>query len=224
VRGRLALAAGRVGRDPRGIRLVAVSKGFTPADVALAAAAGLGEFGENRLQEALPKLAALPGVRWHMIGQLQRNKCRAVAGRFELVHGMDRPDLADSLHRAAERAGLVQDVLIQVSLAGRAGQGGVAPGQAAELAERVSGLAHLRLRGLMVIAPPGSDPEAARPAFAALRALRARLEARMGRPLPELSMGMSLDYEVAVEEGATILRVGRAIFGARPPGPEAPGI
>lgn len=219
VRGRIALAAARVGRDPAEVRLIAVSKGFTAADVALAAAAGLADFGENRVQEALPKIAALTGVRWHMVGQLQRNKCPAVAGRFSLVHGVDRPDLADSLDRAAQRAGIVQDVLLQIGLSGRPGQGGASPAQAVDLLTRVIGLPHLRARGLMVIAPPAADPEEPRPCFATLRALRDRLQSQCGVPLPELSMGMSDDFEVAVEEGATLVRVGRAIFGDRAVGP-----
>jgi pyridoxal phosphate enzyme (YggS family) len=216
VRARVALAAARVGRDPRQVRLVAVSKGFSAAEVALGSVAGLSDFGENRVQEALPKIAACSGCRWHLIGQLQRNKARAVAGRFALVHSVDRSDLADSLQRAAERAEAIQDVLLQVSLAGRPGQGGVAPAQAADLLDRVRGLPNLRPLGLMVVAPPARDPEEARPAFATLRALRDRLQARCGQSLPELSMGMSGDYEVAVEEGATLVRVGRAIFGERP--------
>ncbi len=195
--------------------MIAVSKGFSATEVALAAEAGLHDFGENRVQEALPKIAALTGVCWHMVGQLQRNKCPAVAGRFLLVHGVDRPDLADSLHRAAQRAQTVQDVLIQVGLSGRPGQGGVAPGQAGELVTRVAALSGLRVRGLMVIAPPSADAEESRPFFFTLRALRDRLQTQCGVPLPELSMGMSADFEVAVEEGATLVRVGRAIFGDR---------
>lgn len=215
VRSRIALAAARVGRDPAEVGLIAVSKGFSAAEIGLAASAGLHDFGENRVQEALPKIAALTDVRWHMVGQLQRNKCPAVAGRFSLVHGVDRPDLAESLHRAALRAGLVQDVLLQVGLSGRPAQGGAAPAQVAELLTRVAGLGHLRVRGLMVIAPPAADPEEARACFATLRALRDRLQTVCGIALPELSMGMSGDFEVAVEEGATLVRVGRAIFGER---------
>jgi pyridoxal phosphate enzyme (YggS family) len=216
VRARIARAALRVGRDPAGVRLVAVAKGFSAEEVALAAAAGVEDFGENRVQEALPKIAALPGVRWHMVGQLQRNKCRAVVGRFHLVHSVDRPELAESLQRAAERAGAVQDILLQVNLTGRPGQGGVPPALAGELLARICGLPNLRPLGLMVIAPPAADPEEARPAFATLRTLRDRLQAQQGVPLPELSMGMSGDFEVAVEEGATLVRVGRAVFGPRP--------
>ena len=212
MRGRIARAAARVGRDPGSVRLVGVTKGQAPAVVALAVAAGLRELGENRVQEALPKIAAVSGVVWHMIGQLQRNKAPAVVGRFALVHGLDRAELAESLGRAADRAGACQEVLIQVGLTGRLGQGGVVPAEAAALLRRTLQIASLRPVGLMTIAPPVQDPEEARPVFAALRALRDLLQERAGLPLPELSMGMSGDFEVAVEEGATMVRVGRAIF------------
>jgi hypothetical protein len=215
VQARIAQAAARVGRDPAAVRLIAVSKGCPVADVAWAAAADVGDFGENRVQEALPKLAALPVVAWHLIGQLQTNKCRLVAGRFGLVHGVDRPELGEALQRAAARAGVVQEVLIQVSLSGVPGQGGVAPAEAGDLLRRLRLLADLRVRGLMAIAPRVEEAEQARPAFATLRVLRDRLQARYDLPLPELSMGMSGDYPVAVEEGATLVRIGRAIFGAR---------
>lgn len=201
---------------------MAVGKGFPPADLAWAAAAGAADFGENRVQEALPKMAALPGVHWHLIGQLQRNKARAAAGRFRLIHSMDRLELADSLQRAAEAAGAVQAVLLQVSLTGRPGQGGVSPPLVADLLRRVLRHDLLRPVGLMTIAPAVADPEEARPAFATLRALRDRLQAETGVALPELSMGMSHDFEVAVEEGATLVRVGRAIFGDRLAGHATP--
>jgi pyridoxal phosphate enzyme (YggS family) len=217
VRRRVVAAAARMGRDPESVRLVAVGKGHTGAEVALAVAAGIRDCGENRVQEALPKIAALGEVRWHLIGQLQRNKARAAAGRFSLIHSVDRRDLADALARAAENAGVVQDILVQVNLTGRPGQGGIAPAAAADLVAHLRALPALRLRGLMVIAPPATDPEAARPAFATLRVLRDRLREASGLELPELSMGMSDDFEIAVEEGATLVRVGRAIFGPRPP-------
>ena len=194
------------------MRLIAVTKGHPTAVVALAVQHGLTDLGENRVQEALPKIAATNGVAWHMIGQLQRNKAAAVAGRFALVHSLDRAELAESLGRAAERAGVVQEVLIQVALTGRAGQAGVAPAAAGELLQRTLQIASLRTVGLMAIAPPVHDPEEARPVFAALRALRDRLQERTGVQLPELSMGMTGDFDVAIEEGATLVRVGRALF------------
>ncbi len=215
VRAAVARAAARVGRDPAQVRLVAVSKGFPTAAIEMAAGAGVREFGENRVQEALSKRAALPSVEWHLIGQLQRNKCRQVVGRFRLIHAVDRADLAESLERAADQAGVIQEVLLQVSLSGRPGQGGVTPAAAGDLLRRLRTMPHLLPLGLMAIAPLTRDPEQTRPAFATVRVLRDRLRVQCDLPLPELSMGMSGDYGVAVEEGATIIRVGRAIFGER---------
>ncbi len=213
VRSKIAQAALRVGRDPGCVRLVGVTKGTAVADAALAVAAGLADLAESRVQEALPKLAVLPEARWHWIGRLQRNKAAAVVGRFALVHSVDRLGLAERLEAAAERLGCVQPLLLQVDLAGRPGQGGVPAGDAHALLLQMRGLPHLRVRGLMTIAPPAEHPEEVRPVFAALRGLRDRLQEAAGCALPELSMGMSADYPVAIEEGATLVRVGRAIFG-----------
>lgn len=224
VRGRVARAALRVGREPAEVCLVGVGKGFAVPDLEQAVAVGLADLGENRVQEALPKVAALPGVRWHLIGQLQRNKARAVVGRFALIHSVDRPELAESLARAAEDARRTQDVLVQVNVLSRPGQGGVPPQDAEALVIRIRDLGPLRVRGLMTIAPLVEDPEAVRMVFRSLRVLRDRLQVRLGVVLPELSMGMSGDLEAAVEEGATLVRVGRAIFGARPAGPGGPGL
>ncbi len=217
VRARVARAALRAGRDPALVCLVGVSKGFGVSDAAAVFAAGLADLGENRVPEAERKIAALPEARWHWIGQLQRNKASRVVGRFCLLHSVDRPELAERLEAVAERYGAPQAVLLQVDLAGRPGQGGVVAGGAQTLLSQVRGLPHLRVRGLMTIAPPEPDPEAVRPLFASLRALRDRLQQSGGAELPELSMGMSGDYAVAVEEGATLVRVGRAIFGAARP-------
>ncbi len=211
-------AALRVGRDPASVRLIGVTKGFGVSDAAMVFAAGLSDLGENRVQEALAKLTALPGARWHWIGRLQRNKVAAVVGRFCLVHSVDRPELADRLQAAAERSGQPQSLLLQVDLAGRPGQGGAPAAEVRALLAHVRGLPHLRVQGLMTIAPPTEDAEAVRPVFATLRALRDRLQECDGGALPELSMGMSGDYTVAIEEGATLIRVGRAIFGAPGPG------
>lgn len=215
VRGALAVAAERGGRPADAVRLVAVTKGFPLDDVWRAQAAGVRDFGENRVQEALPKVAALPAARWHFIGQLQRRKSAAVAGRFALVHSVDRPELADSLSLALGPGASPADVLLQVNLTGVPGQGGVAPAQAASLLRHVLGLGRLRPRGLMTIAPLVPVAEGARPVFAALRTLRDRLQEEEGVALPELSMGMSADFEVAVEEGATLVRLGRVLFGVR---------
>jgi pyridoxal phosphate enzyme (YggS family) len=217
VRRAIAAAAARAGRDPAAVTLVAVSKGFGPEAVAAAAAAGVTDVGENRVQEALAKMAALGalGVRWHLIGRLQTNKVRLLGDRFHLIHAVDRPQLVEEL---ARRLPGPQDVLMEVNVSGEASKAGVRPEGAADLARAIRASGRLRLRGLMTVAPAVADPEAARPCFVRLRQLRDRLQEVLGAPLPDLSMGMSGDFPVAVEEGATLVRVGRAIFGERPPG------
>jgi pyridoxal phosphate enzyme (YggS family) len=217
-RARIAVAAERAGRDPAAVRLVAVSKTVAPERVAEALAAGVTDLGENRVQEAVAKRPQLPeGVRWHMVGHLQTNKAARAAATFAVVHSVDSVRLAELL--AARRpVGLGDlEVLLEVELTGLPGHTGFAPGDLGEAVEAIGGLDGLRLRGLMTMAPPVADPEQARPAFARLRRLRDEVEHRGGVALPELSMGMSDDYEVAVEEGATVVRLGRAIFGERPP-------
>jgi PLP dependent protein len=217
-RARIAAAAERAGRDPAAVRLVAVSKTVAPERVAEALAAGVTDLGENRVQEAVAKRPRLPeGVRWHMVGHLQTNKAARAAATFAVVHSVDSVRLAELL--AARRpVGLGDlEVLLEVELTGLPGHTGFAPGDLGGAVEAIGGLDGLRLRGLMTMAPPVADPEQARPAFARLRRLRDEVEQRGGVALPELSMGMSDDYEVAVEEGATMVRLGRAIFGERPP-------
>jgi pyridoxal phosphate enzyme (YggS family) len=212
VLGRIAAAAARAGRDPREVTLVCVTKTVAPATVRAAASAGATDFGENRMQEARRKLDALSDLacRWHFIGQLQTNKVKFLANRFRLVHSVDRPALAREIDRRAREIGHVQAVLVQVNVAGEAGKAGVPPEEAGDLCRFVRGLPGLRLEGLMTVAPEAPDPEDVRPVFRALRALRDRLV-----PGGALSMGMSGDFEVGVEEGATLVRVGRAIFGPR---------
>jgi pyridoxal phosphate enzyme (YggS family) len=219
VRAEIAAAARRVGRDPAGVTLIAVSKGFPADAVAAAAAAGVRDFGENRVQEAVAKMAGLTGpsgLRWHLIGRLQTNKVRMLRGRFTLLHALDRAELVDALQRRLAEEGRRLPVLMEVNVGGEASKAGPRPEEAASLARRILAADALELRGLMTVAPPVPVAEAARPYFAALRRLRDRLAEELGRPLPELSMGMSGDYPVAVEEGATLVRVGRAIFGERP--------
>lgn len=218
VREEMAAAARAAGRDPAGVRLVAVSKTCPPEAVAAAHAAGQLSFGESYIQEALPKLEALSSLPldWHFIGRLQSNKVKFLAGRFSLVHSIDSAKLAQALHkRLAADSAPVQDVLIQANLAGEAQKAGVAAEELARLAEDVAGLASLRLRGLMLL-PPLGDAEQGRRYFAGLRQARDRLEVRLGLALPVLSMGMSDDFPVAIAEGATHVRVGTRIFGARP--------
>jgi len=216
VRRRIAAACARARRDPAGVRLVAVSKTVPAEGVREALEAGQSVFGENRVQEAVAKIAAVgPGATWHLVGHLQRNKAKLAAGTFALIHGVDDRELAEALDRHAAESGAVQPVLVQANLAGEDTKHGAGEDQVMPLVEAVSALAHLELRGLMIIPPPAAEPELSRPWFRRLRELRDRAAGRLGRPLPELSMGMTDDFEVAVEEGATLVRVGRAIFGQR---------
>ncbi|MGP8051514.1 MAG: YggS family pyridoxal phosphate-dependent enzyme [Desulfobaccales bacterium] len=216
VRGRIAAAARRAGRDPALVRLLAVSKTVPLEQMRLAVAAGQLLFGENYLQEARPKIAGLgPALSWHFIGHLQSNKAKAAVALFDVIHGVDRLKLAQALDSAAAAAGARQEVLVQVNLAGEASKSGAAPETVPGLLRELGRLPHLRVLGFMTLPPWLADPEAVRPYFRALRELRDRLEASLGLPLPELSMGMSGDFEVAVAEGATLVRVGTAIFGSR---------
>ena len=218
VRGRINEAASKAGRSPDGVTLVAVSK-FHPAK-AVAELAGLGQtiFGESYVQEALPKQDELAHLElsWHLIGGLQKNKAKYAAGRFSLIHSLDNLDLARSLQNQAQALEIVQDVLLQVNLAAEPQKSGAAKADAPGLAEAVARMPNLRLRGLMVLPPYDPDPELSRPYFAGLRELGSRLAQSLGLELPELSMGMSGDLEIAVQEGATLVRVGTDIFGGRP--------
>ena len=216
---RLAAAALRAGRDLAAVRLVAVTKTVDLERLQEAVAAGHTLFGENYVQEAKKKIAALgPGLTWHFIGHLQTNKAKAAVGVFELIHSVDRLRLAQTLEQAAARLGKVQDILIQVNVAGEETKSGADPGEVQDLLLAISKMPHLRVKGLMTMPPWLSDPEEVRPYFQALRELRDRLrQARLVEgDLPELSMGMTGDFEAAVEEGATLVRIGTAIFGPRP--------
>ncbi len=216
VRHRIAGACARAGRDPETVALVAVSKTFPARRVRELVECGHDLFGENRVQEAIEKIPLVgPGARWHLVGHLQRNKARHAVGVFELIHSVDDLDLATELDRRAAASGIVQPVLVQVNLSREATKSGAGEDDVLPLLEAVLGLAHLDLRGLMNIPPPAESAEDSRVWFARLRELRDRAEIRLGRSLPELSMGMSDDFEVAVEEGATLVRVGRALFGGR---------
>ena len=213
VRSRIADAATRGGRDPADIRLVAVSKGIAAERIPFDAVDALGE---NRVQELLAKQEGAPGgVEWHFIGALQRNKAGRIVGRVALIHSIDSLRLAETVARAAAEAGLVQGVLLQVNTTGEPTKRGVAPGDAPAAAEAIAGLDGIRLQGLMTMAAPG-HAEDARPAFSTLRNLRERITAVVPTA-SALSMGMTGDLDVAVEEGATIVRVGTAIFGPRDP-------
>ncbi|MFD2092251.1 YggS family pyridoxal phosphate-dependent enzyme [Blastococcus deserti] len=217
VRERIAAAARAAGRDPATVALLAISKTWPASDVRELAALGQRDFGENRAQELVGKAGELTDLplRWHFVGQLQRNKAAAVARLGATVHSVDRPSLAQALDRAG-RQGRPVDVLVQVDLGGPAGgaapRGGAPPADVPALADLVAGCEGLRLRGLMAVAPLGEDP---RPAFDRLAALAARV--RVDHPeAVELSAGMSGDLEAAIAAGSTIVRVGTALFGNRP--------
>ena len=210
VRARIAGACERIGRDPAGVMLVAVSKTHSVEAVAAAYTAGVRDFGENRVQEAVQKV---PGARnlgvdatWHLIGNLQRNKAATAVELFDVIHSVDSERLALAISERAEQR---VRVFIEVNVAGEESKHGVAPEEAAPLAERVGAMPRLDLVGLMTVAPIVATAEEARPVFRRLRELRDAIG------LPELSMGMTGDFEVAIEEGATVVRVGRAIFGER---------
>lgn len=200
------------------VTIVAVTKGFGLDAVAAALDAGLTDLGENRVQEALDKIATPAGRRatWHLIGHLQRNKAKLVAGRFALVHSLDSVGLAEELEKRAggAGAGARQRVLLQVNVAGEAQKSGCTPADAPGVARRVAGLPHLALEGLMTIAPFTDDQDVQRRTFRGLRELRDALQEE-GLWLPTLSMGMSADYGTAVEEGATVIRLGTVLFGPR---------
>jgi hypothetical protein len=217
VRARIADAERRSARAPGSVTLVGVVKTLPPETVAVAVQAGLSDLGENRVQEAElhQRSVSRTAARWHMIGHLQGNKAGKAVERFDLVHGVDDAGLAEALARRAALAGRRLAVLVEVNVSGEDSKFGVAPAGLPELLERVASHAELELRGLMTVGAPVAAPEDARAGFAKLRGLREEGERRLGRPLPELSMGMSGDYEVAVEEGATLVRVGTALFGER---------
>lgn len=202
-------------RAPQSITIVAVTKGFGTEAIRAALDAGLADIGENRVQEAVQKqdeLASLTGVRWHLIGHLQRNKARVVAGRFDLVHSLDSLELARELDRRSQAP---QRVLLQVNVAREAQKSGCAPEDAPMLARQITALEHLRLEGLMTLAPLTDDVDVQRRTFRGLRDLRDRIKEEDGVWLPTLSMGMSDDYASAVLEGATVIRLGTALFGPR---------
>ena len=217
IRERVARAAHRAGRPPESVGLVAVSKTHAPEAVREALDAGQLVFGESRVQELRAKVPLVSGrVRWHFIGHLQRNKVRQVLGLpVELFHGVDSLALASELDRVGAEEGVRPRVLLEVNVAGEASKFGFRPGSIRGELEAVLGLSRLEVGGLMTIPPPARDAEGARRYFVALRELRDALVAEFGVGLPELSMGMSSDFEVAIEEGATWVRVGSALFGGR---------
>ena len=206
--------ADRGGRDPAGVTLVAVTKTVPLARIREAIAAGLSVLGENRVQEALPKIEQLggAGLEWHLIGHLQRNKVKFVEGHFDMLQSVDSLELVESLDG---RISGTLDTLIEVNVAAEPQKTGALSPAVLEIARAILESSRLRLRGLMTIAPQSPDPELARPVFRRLASLRRDLAERLEVDLPVLSMGMTDDYAVAVEEGSTMLRLGRALFGSR---------
>ena len=210
VRGQVERACRKAGRDPASVLLIAVSKTVEAERIRAAVAAGVVALGENRVQEARDKVAALGRpVPWHLIGSLQTNKAKDAVQLFDWIHSVDRLELARELDKRAHAASRTVRGLLQVNLGDEPQKGGAAPGEVKQLLDDMRGLGNLAIRGLMAIPPQVPDAEAARPYFRRLR------ELREATGLEHLSMGMSADYEVAIEEGATMVRVGTAIFGAR---------
>jgi len=217
IRAQIAAAAQRAGRDPSGVRLVAVSKTHPAGAVAAAAAEGQRVFGESRVQEAREKIPACPpGLDWHFIGHLQKNKVRQALPLFPFFHSIDSTALAQAIDRIAGETGKPVEGLLEVNISGEATKHGFTPVELRKEFAAIARLPNLHIRGLMTMAPYSNNPEDARPVFRALRELRDELQAAHGQPLPELSMGMSGDFEPAIEEGATLVRVGSSIFGDRP--------
>ncbi len=205
------------GRNPEDITLIAVSKTHPAQSVHILAQAGHKDFGENYVQEALDKqdeLATLP-LRWHFIGRLQSNKAKYLPGRFHLIHSLDRVKTAQILNQRCEQNATTQAVLLQVNLAGEEQKGGIPEKEVGHKAQEINNLSNIDLQGLMCLPPFFDDQERARPFFRRLAQIKDHLEDEQGRPLPHLSMGMSGDYPAAVEEGATLLRIGTSIFGPR---------
>jgi pyridoxal phosphate enzyme (YggS family) len=216
VKERMEAACQRAGRATDSVTLLAVTKGQPPEAVSEAAALGLTLFGENKVQEAKAKIPLCPGrLRWHMIGHLQSNKCRDAVGLFEMVQSVDGLDLAQALNQKAEQASKILPVLLEVNLAGEATKFGYRPERLLSDLNQLNGLRRLEIHGLMTIPPWAPDPEKVRPMFRQLRELKSQCEQILGAPLAHLSMGMSGDFEVAIEEGATMVRIGTALFGQR---------
>lgn len=220
VRERIAQACRRADRHPDSVTLVAVTKYVDPADIRALLAAGLTHLGESRVQQLVRRASEVgPGPTWHMIGHLQRNKVRPLLGASRLIHSLDSLRLADEIQHHAAALGTTVDAFVEVNVAGEASKQGVAPSEAAALCEHVTRLSALRLRGLMTMAPQSDHAEASRQYFAALRDLLAALQrsGAVSESCRDLSMGMSQDFDVAVEEGATLVRVGSALFTGLPP-------
>jgi len=220
IRGRIAAAARRAGREAGGVTLIGVGKTMPAETIRAAVEAGLTDLGENRVQEARRKAPMLPGaLRWHLVGHLQSNKARQAAALFDVVHSIDSPEILSRLERASEEEARTLEALVQVDLAGEATKFGVEESGLDGVLEAASACRRVAVRGLMTLPPYDPDPERSRPWFRRLRALLEDARRRHGGlGLSELSMGMTEDFEVAIEEGATMVRIGRALFGPRTEG------
>jgi pyridoxal phosphate enzyme (YggS family) len=213
---RIRSACERAGRTRNSVLLLAVSKTHPPETIREAVNLGLRFFGENKIQEAKAKIPNSPGqARWHFIGHLQSNKCRDAVEWFEMIQGVDSLAIAQEINKRAEQAGKTMPILLEINVAGEGSKFGYQPEQMLADLPALNALPRLEIHGLMAIPPYTPVPEKARPYFQKLRELKQQAEALLGAPLPHLSMGMSGDFEVAIEEGATIVRIGTALFGER---------
>jgi len=216
IRHRIRAACERAGRNPDSVTLLAVSKTHPPETIKAAADCGQVFFGENKVQEAKAKIPLCPGkLRWHFIGHLQSNKCRDAVELFEMIQSVDSLSLAQEINKRAEQAARRMPVLMEVNVAGEASKFGYQPERLLAELKQLNALPRLEVRGLMTVPPWSPEAEDSRPHFRRLRELKERAEAVFGAPLPHLSMGMSGDFEIAIEEGATMVRVGTALFGPR---------
>jgi pyridoxal phosphate enzyme (YggS family) len=218
IRERVAAACARSGREPSSVTLVVVSKGHGADDVCAAAAAGMTLFGENRVQEAKLKIGQCPNnLRWHLIGHLQSNKCRDAVHFFSMIQSVDSLPLAIEINKWAEKSAKTMPILLEVNVAGESSKSGCSPSNLLLELKQINALPKLEIHGLMTVAPWAQEAEKVRPVFHRLAELKRSCEEILGAPLPHLSMGMSGDFEVAVEEGATMIRLGSAALGPRKP-------
>ncbi len=216
IQDRIAAACERSNRAPGSVTLIAVSKTHPPEAVADAARLGLSVFGESKVQEAKAKIPLCPGrIHWHMLGHLQSNKCREAVALFEMVQSVDSLHLAEELSKRADQAAKSLPILLEVNIVGEASKFGYRPDLVLADLAKINALPRLEIQGLMTVPPWTPTPEKVRPAFRQLRELKQECEQRLGAPLPHLSMGMTGDFEIAIEEGATMVRVGTALFGER---------
>jgi len=219
VQQRIRAACGRAGRDPDSVTLLAVTKTQPPEIVKAAAELGLLLFGENKVQEAKAKIPLCPGkLRWHFIGHLQSNKCRDAVELFKMIQSVDSLSLAQEINKRAEQAARTMPVLMEVNVAGEASKFGYQPEQLLAELKELNALPRIEIHGLMTVPPWSAEAEKARPHFRRLHGIKAQCEQILGAPLPHLSMGMSGDFEIAIEEGATMVRIGTELFGPRAKG------